>query len=41
MGRPLAGWGGIQKAALDYGLGTDFDDFAPADDVTDLDCDQA
>ena len=22
MGRPLAGWGGIQKAALDYGLGT-------------------
>src|SRR5262245_3264121 len=21
MGRPLAGWGGIQKAALDYGLG--------------------
>src|SRR5262249_40724845 len=22
MGRPLAGWGGVQKAALDYGLGT-------------------
>ena len=22
MGRPLAGWGGIQKAALDYGLGS-------------------
>src|SRR5262249_5712288 len=21
MGRPLAGWGGVQKAALDYGLG--------------------
>ena len=21
MGRPLAGWGGLRKAALDYGLG--------------------
>ena len=30
MGKPLAGWGGIQKAALDYGLGKHFDDSAAA-----------